>query len=845
MDIFNEGKVIPVDINHEMKKCYIDYAMSVIVGRALPDVRDGLKPVHRRILYSLQGLGLTPEKGYRKCARIVGEVLGKYHPHGDSSVYDALVRMAQDFSMRYMLVDGHGNFGSVDGDSAAAMRYTEAKMNKIAVEMLRDINKNTVDFMPNFDGEEQEPVVLPSRFPNLLVNGSSGIAVGMATNIPPHNLGEIIDGTVMLIDNPESTVLDLMTKIKGPDFPTGATIMGKAGIRAAYETGRGKIVVRADAEIEEENGRHKIVVTEIPYQVNKAKLIENIADLVKDKRVTGISDLRDESDRDGMRIVIELKRDANPNVVLNLLYKHTKLQDSFGVIMLALVNGEPRVLNLKEILTNYIEYQKEVITRRTVFELNKAQARAHILEGLKIALDNIDEVINIIRSSETGEIAKNTLMERFSLSEKQATAILEMRLRRLTGLEREKIEEEYNELMKQIEYLKSILESEEKLLGVIKDELLEIKAKYSDDRRTKIEKVVNEIDIEDLIQEEDVVITLTKTGYIKRISADTYSAQRRGGKGIQAMTTKEDDFVEHVMVTSTHSDVLFFTNKGRVYKLRAYEIPDAGRQAKGTNLINIIAIEPDERIQTVLTVSDGKKEGFLFMGTKNGIVKKTHISEFKNLRKNGLIAISLKEGDELLKVKNTYGDANIIMVTQNGYAVKFNEQDVRPMGRTASGVKAINLKGDDIAVCMDIAVDDEELLVISENGFGKRTPISEYKLQNRGGVGLITYKISPKTGKLTGATVCKADDELMLINSSGVAIRINVSDISVTSRSAMGVTLMRTTEDEKVVAIAKILSSDDSEEDLDKITGEETSTSESEYNAAIDTDTNNADNTEE
>ena len=844
MDIFNEGKVIPVDINHEMKKCYIDYAMSVIVGRALPDVRDGLKPVHRRILYSLQGLGLTPEKGYRKCARIVGEVLGKYHPHGDSSVYDALVRMAQDFSMRYMLVDGHGNFGSVDGDSAAAMRYTEAKMNKIAVEMLRDINKNTVDFMPNFDGEEQEPVVLPSRFPNLLVNGSSGIAVGMATNIPPHNLGEIIDGTVMLIDNPESSVLDLMTKIKGPDFPTGATIMGKAGIRAAYETGRGKIVVRADAEIEEENGRHRIVITEIPYQVNKAKLIENIADLVKDKRITGISDLRDESDREGMRIVVELKRDANPNVVLNLLFKHTKLQDSFGVIMLALVNGEPKVLNLKEILSNYIDYQKEVITRRTVFELNKAEARAHILEGLKIALDNIDDVINIIRSSATGEIAKNTLMERFNLSEKQATAILEMRLRRLTGLEREKIEEEYNELMKQIEYLKSILASEEKLLGVIKDELLEIKAKYSDDRRTKIEKVLNEIDIEDLIQEEDVVITLTKGGYIKRISADTYSAQRRGGKGIQAMTTKEDDFVEHVMITSTHSDVLFFTNKGRVYKLRAYEIPDAGRQAKGTNLINLIAIEPDEKIQTVLTVSDGKKEGFLFMGTKNGIVKKTHISEFKNLRKNGLIAISLKEGDELLKVKNTYGDANIIMVTQNGYAVKFNEQDVRSMGRTASGVKAINLKDDDIAVCMDIAVDDEELLVISENGFGKRTPISEYKLQNRGGVGLITYKISPKTGKLTGATVCKADDELMLINSSGVAIRINVSDISVTSRSAMGVTLMRTTEDEKVVAIAKILSSDDSEENLEEISDDNSSNLESQDNENINTDDINSEHEE-
>lgn len=813
MDIFNEGKVIPVDINHEMKKCYIDYAMSVIVGRALPDVRDGLKPVHRRILYSLQGLGLTPEKGYRKCARIVGEVLGKYHPHGDSSVYDALVRMAQDFSMRYMLVDGHGNFGSVDGDSAAAMRYTEAKMNKIAVEMLRDINKNTVDFMPNFDGEEQEPVVLPSRFPNLLVNGSSGIAVGMATNIPPHNLGEIIDGTIMLIDNPESTVLDLMTKIQGPDFPTGATIMGKAGIRAAYETGRGKIVVRADAEIEEENGRHKIVVTEIPYQVNKAKLIENIADLVKDKKITGISDLRDESDRDGMRIVVELKRDANPNVVLNLLYKHTKLQDSFGVIMLALVNNEPRVLNIKEILSNYIDYQKEVITRRTVFELNKAEARAHILEGLRIALDNIDEVISIIRHSKTAEIAKNTLMEKFALSDKQATAILEMRLRRLTGLEREKIEEEYAELMKQIEYLKSILASEEKLLGVIKDELSDIKAKYSDERRTKIEKVVNEIDIEDLIQEEDVVITLTNSGYIKRISADTYSAQRRGGKGIQAMTTKEDDFVEHVMITSTHSDVLFFTNRGRVYKLRAYEIPDAGRQAKGTNVINLIAIEPDEKIQTVLTVSDGKKEGFLFMATKNGIVKKTHISEFKNLRKNGLIALSLKDNDELLKVKNTYGDANIMIVTQNGYAVRFNEKNVRAMGRTASGVKAINLKDDDVAVCMDIAVDGEELLVISENGFGKRTPVSEYKVQNRGGVGLITYKISEKTGKLTGATICKVDDELMLINSSGVAIRINVADISVTNRSAMGVTLMRTTEDEKVVAIAKILSSDDSEED--------------------------------
>ena len=761
---FNEGKVIPVDINKEMKRCYIDYAMSVIVGRALPDVRDGLKPVHRRILYSLQELGITPDKSYRKCARIVGDVLGKYHPHGDSSVYDALVRMAQDFSMRYMLVDGHGNFGSVDGDSAAAMRYTEARMNKIAVEMLRDINKNTVDFVPNFDGSEKEPAVLPARYPNLLVNGSSGIAVGMATNIPPHNLGEIIDGTVMLIDNPETSVLELMTIIKGPDFPTAGIIMGKAGIRAAYETGKGKIVVRAKADIEEENSRHRIIVTELPYQVNKAKLIENIADLVKDKKIVGISDLRDESDRQGMRIVIELKKDANPNVILNLLYKHTKMQDTFGVIMLALVDNEPQVLNLKQVLCNYIDFQKEVITKRTIFDLNKAQARAHILEGLRIALDYIDEVISIIRHSDTSEIARNTLIERFNFTDKQATAILEMRLRRLTGLERGKIEEEYNELMKQIEYLNSILASEEKLLGVIKEELIEIKNKYSDERRTSIEKVVNEIDIEDLIQEEEVTITLTHSGYIKRISADTYSSQRRGGKGIQAMSTKEDDFVEHIMITSTHSDVLFFTNKGRVYKLRAYEIPEAGRVAKGTNIINLIAIEPDERIETVLSIRDNTKDGFLFMATKQGIVKKTPLSDFKNLRKNGLIAINLREGDELLKVKVTRGDANIIIVTQNGYAVRFSEKNVRAMGRTASGVRSINLKDDDIAVCMDIAVDSEDLLIISEYGFGKRTPISEYKVQNRGGVGLITYKISEKTGKVVGATMCNELDELMLIN---------------------------------------------------------------------------------
>ena len=806
---FNEGKIIPIDIKNEMKKCYIDYAMSVIVGRALPDVRDGLKPVHRRILYSMKELNLYPEKGYRKCARIVGEVLGKYHPHGDSSVYEALVRMAQDFSMREMLVDGHGNFGSVDGDSAAAMRYTEAKMAKIATEMLRDINKNTVDFIPNFDGEEQEPVVLPSRFPNLLVNGSSGIAVGMATNIPPHNLGEVIDGTIALIENPELGSLELMQYIKGPDFPTAGIIMGRAGIRAAYETGRGKVVVRAKAEIEEENGRNKIIVTELPYQVNKAKLIEGIANLVKDKKLTGISDLRDESDREGMRIVIELKRDANANVVLNMLYKHTKMQDTFGVINLALVNNEPQVLNLKQMLTHYIDFQKEVVTRRTIFDLNKAKDRAHILEGLRIALDNIDAVISIIRNSKTSDIAKSELMDKFNLSEKQSSAILEMRLRRLTGLERDKIEAEYDELMQFINYLNEILGSETRLLEVIKEELLAIKAKFASPRLSQIEKQLNEIDIEDLIQEEDVVITLTHSGYIKRIQADTYSAQNRGGKGIQAMTTKDDDFVEHVFVTSTHSDVLFFTNLGKVYKLRAYEIPEAGRTAKGINLVNLIQIDPDERIETVLTVKDGEeKDGFLFMGTKKGVVKKTPITDFRNIRKSGLIAISLREGDELLKVKITHGDADMIMATRNGYAIRFNEQDVRPMGRTASGVRAIRLREDDYAVCLDIAVEEEKFLVISENGIGKRTPLSEYKVQNRGGLGLITYKVTEKTGKVVGATVCKFDDEMMLINNNGVAIRINVDDISVTGRSTSGVNLMRTIDDEVVVAIAKIPASE-------------------------------------
>ncbi|WP_027626042.1 DNA gyrase subunit A [Clostridium lundense] len=814
----NEGKVLEVDIKQEMKKCYIDYAMSVIVGRALPDVRDGLKPVHRRILYSMYELGLSPDKGYRKCARIVGDVLGKYHPHGDSSVYDALVRMAQDFSQRYILVDGHGNFGSVDGDSAAAMRYTEAKMSKISVEILREINKNTVDFGPNFDGSEKEPLVVPSRFPNLLVNGSSGIAVGMATNIPPHNLGEVIDGIDMIIDNPDVTILELMTKIKGPDFPTSGIILGTAGIREAYETGRGRIIVRANAEIEEEKGRHRIIVTELPYQVNKAKLIENMADLVKDKRIEGISDIRDESDREGMRIVIEIKRDSNPNIVLNQLFKHTKMQDTFGVIMIALVNNEPQVLNLKQILVHYLDFQKEVIRRRTKFELDKALARAHILEGLRIALDHIDEVINLIRSSKNAEMARNGLMEKFNLSEKQSQAILDMRLQRLTGLEREKIEDEYNELIKTIDHLREILANEQLVLNIIREELNEIKNKYGDDRRTQIQKNINEINIEDLIQEEEVVITLTQSGYIKRISADTYSSQKRGGKGIQAMTTKEDDFVEKVFVTSTHSDLLFFTNSGRVYKLKAYEIPDAGRTAKGTNIVNLVPLNPGENVKEVISIREKIEDGFLIMATKRGIIKKTFLKEFSSIRKNGLNAINLREDDELLKVKVTKGDAEIIMVTQNGYAIRFSEKDIRPMGRTATGVKAITLREDDIAVSMDIMVEDEYVLIVSENGFGKRTPVSEYNIQKRGGKGIITYKVADKTGKIVAARVVKDSDELMLINSSNTAIRICVSDISVTSRNAMGVTLMRTDKGEKVLAIAKINTEEEEEiEDMQEV----------------------------
>lgn len=807
----NEGNILQVDIKQEMKKCYIDYAMSVIVGRALPDVRDGLKPVHRRILYSMYELGITPDKGYRKCARIVGDVLGKYHPHGDTAVYDALVRMAQDFSIRYPLVDGHGNFGSVDGDGAAAMRYTEARMSKITLELLREINKNTVDFVPNFDGEEQEPLVLPSRFPNLLVSGSSGIAVGMATNIPPHNLGEVINGIIMLIDNPEATVLDLMSEIKGPDFPTAGIILGYSGIREAYETGRGKILVRAKSTIEEEKGRQKIIVTELPYQVNKAKLVENIADLVRDKKIEGISDLRDESDREGMRIVIETKKDANANVILNQLYKHTNLQVTFGAIMIALVNNEPQTLNLKQILAHYINFQMEVIRRRTQFDLDKALARAHILEGLRIALDHIDEVIALIRASKTTEIARNGLMEKFGLSEKQAQAILDMRLQRLTGLERQKIEDEYNDLMKDIKYYKEVLENESLVLKIIKDELLEIKAKYADERRTAIERNDSEIDIEDLIQEQEVVITLTHAGYVKRIAADTYTAQKRGGRGIQAMTTKEDDFVEHIFITSTHNNLLFFTNLGRAYKLKGYELPEAGRSAKGTNLVNILPLNPGEKIQAVMPIKEFVEDTYLVMATKEGIIKKTDLIEFSSIRKNGLMAINLRDGDELIGVRMTDGESEILIVTENGYSMRFNEADVRSMGRTATGVKAITLREGDKAVSMNVVAENEDVLIVSENGFGKRTVIDEYPAHRRGGKGVITYKVTEKTGKIVGARIVKDGDEIMLINTSGVAIRLNAANISVTGRNTMGVTLMKTTEEEKVVAIAKI-NSEDAEE---------------------------------
>ncbi|AOY75422.1 DNA gyrase subunit A [Clostridium formicaceticum] len=808
------NKIVPISIADEMKKSYIDYAMSVIVGRALPDVRDGLKPVHRRILYAMSELNLTPDKPHRKSARIVGDVLGKYHPHGDSAVYDAMVRLAQDFSTRYLLVDGHGNFGSVDGDSAAAMRYTEAKLSKIAMEMIRDIQKETVDFIPNFDETIDEPAVLPSKFPNLLVNGSNGIAVGMATSIPPHNLGEVIDGVITLIDEPEAGIEKIMGDVKGPDFPTGAYILGKEGIKEAYRTGRGRVRVRAKAKIEEaQKGKQQIVVTEIPYQVNKSRLIEKIADLVRDKKIEGISDLRDESDRTGMRIVIELKRDTNANVVLNKLYKHSQMEDTFSIIMIALVDGQPRVLNIKEILSHYIEHQKDIIIRRTKFDLSKAEAKAHILEGLKIALDHIDEVISIIRTSKNDQIAKDTLMERFHLSDKQAQAILDMRLRRLTGLEREKIEEEYEATMKLILELREILNSEQLVLNIIKEELLEIKEKYNDDRRTQIIFDPEEINIEDMIEEEDVVITLTHFGYIKRLPIDTYKSQKRGGKGISAVTTREEDFVEKLITTSTHDCLLFFTNKGKAYKLNVYEIPEAKRQAKGTAIVNLLQLAPDEQIAATIPVGREWGSQYLIMATKKGIIKKTQLNQFENTRKSGLIAISIREDDELISVRLTDTGHEVMMITAKGMAIRFKEEEVRDMGRSAMGVKGITLSEEDEVVGMDIIEDNKDLLVVSYKGFGKRTDLKQYRLQSRGGKGIKTYNTTEKTGLLVGAKIVTDKDEILLISNDGVVIRLNVDNISKMGRNTKGVTLMRTDDNKSIVSIAQIPQHEDEDND--------------------------------
>ena len=790
-----EENIIRRDIENEMRTAYIDYAMSVIVARALPDVRDGLKPVHRRILYTMHEDGFTPDKPYRKCATTVGDVLGRYHPHGDSSVYDALVRMAQDFSMRYMMIDGHGNFGSVDGDPPAAYRYTEARMSKVALNMLTDIEKNTVDFMPNFDDRLQEPTVLPAKIPALLVNGSSGIAVGMATNIPPHNLTEVINGIIKIIDEDEVTDEDLMGVIKGPDFPTGATILGREGIKQAYTTGRGKITLRAEAEIEEMSGnKQRIIVSSLPYQVNKAKLIEHIAELVKEKRLEGISAIRDESDRiDKVRIVIELKRDANPQVVLNQLYKNTQMQDTFGIIMLALVNGEPKILTLRQCLDYYIDHRKSVVLRRTKFDLDKAEARAHILQGLKIALDNIDEVIAIIRAAY--DDAKERLMERFGLSEIQAQAILDMRLKTLSGLQREKIEEEYNELMKLIAYLKEVLSSETLVYGIIKDELIEIRDKFGDERLTKIVAAEGEIDVEDLIKEEQTVIALTHFGYIKRMPIDTYKSQKRGGKGITGIATREEDFVKQIFTASTHDTILFFSNKGKLYKLRGYEVPEAGRTARGTG----------EKISAIIPIQNFAEGKYLLFATREGIIKKTSLAEYNSARKTGLLSITLKGEDELIDVRLTDGEDNIVLVTKEGMSITFDEKDVRPMGRVSQGVIGIRLNKEDHVIGMEsiIAGANATLLAITENGFGKRTELNEYRVQTRGGKGVITYKVTPKTGCIVGIRIVEEPDDVMLITDTGTIIRINVSEISILGRSTQGVTLMRTNEG-RVVSIEKI-----------------------------------------
>lgn len=816
--LLEDSKIITHEIYDEMKNSYIDYAMSVIVGRALPDVRDGLKPVHRRILYGMSILGITPDKPHKKSARIVGEVMGKYHPHGDRSIYDAMVKMAQDFSTRYPLVDGHGNFGSVDGDGAAAMRYTEARMSPFSLQMVRDIEKDTVDFTDNFDGEEKEPVVLPSRVPNLLINGSNGIAVGMATSIPPHNLSDTIDACIKRIDDENCSNDELIKIIKAPDFPTGASILGRDAAREAYETGTGKITVRSKSEIEETaRGRMRIVITEIPFQVNKARLIESMADLVRNKKIDGISAIRDESSREGMRIVIELKKDTNPNVILNRLYKHTQLQCTYSMIMLALVNGEPKILRLCEIIDEYLKHQKIVITRRTKFDLAKAEARAHILEGLLIALDNIDEVIKVIRSSYND--AKEKLMVRFGLSEIQAQAILDMRLARLQGLEREKIENEHNELMQKIAYYKSILADEHKLMGVIKDELTEIKQKYGDGRRTKIVADDGGIDEEYLIDEEDVAVTLTHLGYIKRVPENTYKAQRRGGKGIVGLTTRDSDFVKDLIITSTHDYLMFFTDLGKVYKIKAYEIPEASRTAKGTPVINFLNLDQGERVTAVIPVKEFADDNYLIMVTRNGTIKKTPMSQFDTNRKIGLIAITLKDDDKLISVSQSGGEESVYVVTKKGKSITFHEDDVRSMGRSAGGVRAITLDKDDEVVSMELdSTGERELLVMTKKGFGKRTSLDEYRLQTRGGKGVSTYdktKFS-KTGELVGATLVSKDDEIMLINSNGVIIRIRANEISKSGRTTQGVKIMKVESGDEIVSFAKVLDEDDASKPMTK-----------------------------
>ena len=811
------------NISKEMRDSFLDYAMSVIVSRALPDVRDGLKPVHRRILYAMHDLGMHSDKPFKKSARIVGEVIGKYHPHGDSAVYETMVRMAQDFNYRYMLVDGHGNFGSVDGDSAAAMRYTEARMSKIAMELLRDINKDTIDYKPNFDGEEKEPVVLPSRFPNLLVNGTSGIAVGMATNIPPHQLGEIIDGVLEVSKNPDITIPELMEIIPGPDFPTYGMIVGRSGIRKAYETGRGSIILRARVEIEvKPSGKEVIIVKEIPYQVNKARLVERIAELVRDKKIDGITDLRDESDRTGMRIVIEVRKDANANVLLNNLYKHTAMQTSFGINLLALVDGQPKVLNLKQCLAYYLDHQKVIIRRRTEFELRKAEARAHILEGLRIALDHLDEVISLIRSSRTTDIAREGLMTNFNLSEKQAQAILDMRLQRLTGLEREKIEDEYRELVKLIAELKAILADEEKILEIIREELLEVKERFNDIRRTEIVAGgIETIEDEDLIPEENIIITLTHNGYIKRLPASTYRAQRRGGRGIQGMGTNEDDFVEQLSSTSTHDTILFFTNKGKVYRLKGYEIPEFSRTAKGIPIINLLGVEKDEWVNAIIPVSEFVDDWYLFFTTKEGISKRSPLSSFANIRNNGLIAVNLREGDELISVRLTDGSKEMIIGTKNGLLIRFPETDVRSMGRTATGVKGITLSSDDEVVGMEVLEENSEILVVTKYGYGKRTPIDEYRVQGRGGKGIKTCNITDKNGTLVSMKVVNGEEDLMIITTGGVLIRMAVSDISTMGRSTQGVRLIKLNENEnEFVATVAIVEKEDELEEADELSEE-------------------------